>query len=194
LCPEEEAPDLHPADALPQALAAWDASDAAHPDEAADAAHLQDLRLEPADAAEKSVGPELGVREQHASHHRSELLVAQGVAETDAPGLCTQVAVRFAEQSCAVRVVAQQLALLQQEAKAERWKPLEPFAQKIRKLQAALLDEPVEHSPAMIRAAPVQQEMLRPVAGPREEPAPEAWKLPLVTPALLPEVQPLPDD
>jgi hypothetical protein len=104
---EEEAPDLRPADALPRALAAWDASVAAHPDAAADAAHLQGLHLEPADAAEKSVGQELGVPEQHASRRRSAPQVVPVVAvETDARALCTQAVVQFVEQSCAARAVA----------------------------------------------------------------------------------------
>jgi hypothetical protein len=195
LYPVEEAPGLHPEAALLRAPAAWDAWDAAHPDEAADAEHQQGLRLEPADAAEKSVDQEPGVPEQHASRRRSELQVAQAVeVEMDAPGLCTPVAVRFAEQSCAAQVVAQQLVLQQQEAWAVHSKRLALLAQKMPELRAVLPDAPEEHSLAWRQPTVMLQKMLRPVAAPREEPQPEARKLPLAQPVLPPVVQRLSDD
>jgi hypothetical protein len=195
LCPEEEAPDLRPADALPRALAAWDAWGAAHPDEAVDAVHLPGLRLELADAAEKLAGQELDVPEQHASRHQSELQVVLAVAvETDALELCTQAAAQSVEQSCAAPVVAQQLALPQQQAKAARSKPLEPLARKMPEQQVVLLDAPEEHSRAWIQPVSMQQEMLRPVAVLLEELQPEARRLQLAPTALPPELQPLSDD
>jgi len=114
--PEVEEPDLHPADARPPALVAWDASDDVRQDAMADAA---DLRPEPADAVGKLVAQEPDVLEPHASRHQSEL-PAVPAAEPGALVLCTPVADPFAEQSSAALVVAERLALPQQEKLAER--------------------------------------------------------------------------
>ncbi len=67
---EEAEPDPHLTDGRQLALAAWDASDGARPDEAVAAVRLQGLRLAWADGAEKSVDQEQDVRERRASHRQ----------------------------------------------------------------------------------------------------------------------------
>jgi hypothetical protein len=116
-CPEAEAPDLRPADALPQALAAWDASDDAHRDEAAAVADLHRV-LAWVDAAGKLVVPAPDVREPHASRRQWELQVALE-AEPDEPELCTRVVALFAERSSAAPA-AEQLVWTRQKTLAER--------------------------------------------------------------------------
>jgi len=107
--PEVEEPGLHPKDVRPPALAAWGASDVVRQDATADAA---DLRPEPADAAEKSVGRAQDAPEPHASRHQSEL-PAVPAAEPGALVLCTLVADPSAERSYAAPVAAERLALPQ---------------------------------------------------------------------------------
>jgi hypothetical protein len=88
--------------------------------EAADAARLQGPRPAWADGVEKSAGRERDVPERRALHRQSELqAVPAAVLKLAAPALCTQVAARFGERSCAAPVVAEQLALPQPEALAE---------------------------------------------------------------------------
>jgi len=108
-CREAEARDLLPADAHPQALAAWDAWDDVRRDEAADAARPE-LHPARAGAAEKSVGRERGVRERHAWRRQSGLQVAPGV-ELGALALYIQVAARSAERSYEALVAAESRAL-----------------------------------------------------------------------------------
>jgi len=96
----------------------------------ADAAHLQDLRPEPADAVEKSVDRAQAAQERHAWRRRSELLAALAAkSKPAAPVPCTPVVDQFAERSCAAPAVAEQLALPQRKARPECWlKLLEAWA------------------------------------------------------------------
>jgi len=80
-------PDLHPADAIPPAQLASDASVAVHPDEAADAPFPE---LAAARCAEKLAGPAQVVRASDAKLHSPQGLPAQ----TEAP--CTPGEDRFA--------------------------------------------------------------------------------------------------
>jgi hypothetical protein len=116
LCPEVEELDLHPAAALRLELAAWGALDDARRDAAADAAHRPGLHPAQADDVEKLVALAPDDRERHASRRQSELQVAPAAElQPDARELCTLAAGRFAERSCAVPAVAEQLALPQPE-------------------------------------------------------------------------------
>jgi hypothetical protein len=77
-----------------------------------DAADRPGLHPAPADVVEKSVALAPDDRERHALRRRSELQVAPAAElQPDARELCTPVAGRFAERSCAGPAVAQQLAL-----------------------------------------------------------------------------------
>jgi hypothetical protein len=126
--PEVVRPALRRADALPRALAAWDAWGDVRRDEAVDAA---DLRLDPrrAGAAEKLVGRARDGPVQADLRRRLELRVAPE-AELAAPAPYTRVAGQFVERSCAVRAEAETLVLPQPEVLAVHSpKPLETEAQ-----------------------------------------------------------------
>jgi hypothetical protein len=106
--PGAEGPGQRPADVPLPALAASGASVGVRRGEAADAAHLQALRL----AWEVGVGRladrALGVRRPDALPHRLEPR-AEPLAEVeqDGPELCKPAAVRSEARSCAAPVVAQ---------------------------------------------------------------------------------------
>jgi hypothetical protein len=114
--PEVEVPDPRPADALPQATAAWDASASARPDAAADAAGL---RPQPADGAEKWAARVPAVQEQDDSRHQLEPQAAPAAVPAAAEP-CTPVVARFAEQSCAVLEAEEPTDVLLWEPMAER--------------------------------------------------------------------------
>jgi len=133
---EVEAPDPHPADALPPATAAWDASASARPDAAADAAVLPP---QPAGGAEKLAGRALDVQVRDASCRRLDPRAAPAAGRA-AEEPCTPAVARFAERSCAALEVAEQPDAPQSEPLTERSpKPPEALPRKEPvPLQAAL--------------------------------------------------------
>ncbi len=104
-CREAEELGQHQADALPQALAAWDAWVCAPRDGAADAAHLE-LRPPSADDAEKLAARERDGQARDA-YRRLELR-AELTAEPDAQAPYKRAVAQFAERSCAGLPVAEQ--------------------------------------------------------------------------------------
>jgi hypothetical protein len=125
---EAEALDPRPADALPRATAAWDASACARQDAMVDAPH-QEVRPPSADGAERLVAPVLAAQARDDSTPQWEPRAAPAVAP-GAEELCTPAAARSAEQSSAAPVAAQQPDVLQLASLAERSRiPTEAFPQ-----------------------------------------------------------------
>jgi hypothetical protein len=93
-----EAPVQHPADAPPQATAAWDASAFARPDAAADAVH-REVRPLPADDAEKSADRVRDALARDACRRSAHQ--AAPASEPHVEELCTPAGARSAERSCA---------------------------------------------------------------------------------------------
>jgi hypothetical protein len=102
--PEVEAPDPRPADELPRATAAWDASACARRDAAMGAA---DLRPQLAGGVERWAGLARDVPARDATCRRLEPRAAPA-AKPPAEAPCRPVAARFAERSSAAPEVAEQ--------------------------------------------------------------------------------------
>jgi hypothetical protein len=115
--PEEEALDPRPADALPQATAAWDASACVHPDATVDAPR-REVRPPSADGAERLVAQAQAAQVQDDSSRQWELQAAPAAALA-ATEPCTRVAVQSVERSCAAPEVAEQSDEPQSEPLAE---------------------------------------------------------------------------
>ncbi len=103
-------------DALPRALAAWDASAGVRPDATADE---EGPRPQPVDGVGKLAGRARDVQAQDASHHRSELSVPPA-AKWAAPEPYTPDAVRSAERSCAALEAEERAFAPQSERPVER--------------------------------------------------------------------------
>ena len=112
---------LHPLDAHPSAKYAWDASACARQDGAADA--LPALHPRPGVGAGRWAGQALDVRERRASRHRLERQAAPEVELASSEPYIPDAA-RFGERSCAVPVVAEQMA----EAQPVERSPIQPVA------------------------------------------------------------------
>jgi hypothetical protein len=107
LVPAAEAPDLHPEDAHRLEPYAWDASDGARQDATDAADHLR--RAPSGVGAERSAGLALDAQARDAwsqPERRSARCPAQRARLAAAAVLCTQVAARSAEQSCAALAAA----------------------------------------------------------------------------------------
>jgi hypothetical protein len=163
-----EAPDLHPADAHPQARSAWDASVCAHPDAAADEARLYLRHRRQREAGvEKLAGRERDVRAQDGKFRRLELQAAPA-AELAAPALCKLDVARSVGRSCAELEEAEQPDALKQEPRAEHSrKPpqsrlqAEPAQQKAAPRAVPAGRQPATRKPAALQ--PAQEAQPQPV-------------------------------